>query len=450
MAHRSPSLWIYAAAIFVATTADAGGSGICYDSFQAIGNVDAHFTFLKGKFGAVRTYQTSVANQVNLIDAAAKAGLQVAAGVWLRGPIAFEDDLKAAVDGVKRHPTNVMAVYVGNEDLDHGWSAEQVVDKIRVVRAAFAAQGLGNVPIGTVQTDGQFLANPDLAAACDVVGVNIYPFFDSSAFSMLFPVDNLDKRYAAMVRTFGQKVRLTETGWPSAGISQGNYVSSRANARQYFKDYEVWVAGLTGASSQWPFYFQFADVPAKGGFEAHFGLSVDGASWKFDVVPTTTPAPTTTTPPPTTTTTTPKPTTTTPKPTTTTLAPTTAPITGGAAGNSSRAPTAAAAEFPSGGNGSSAATTTLEPTNSPLSNANGVQDSSENVMLANTAESKTTSGSSGAAAGWSILGIVGGLVVGFVAIRKYRQYLDKKDRDVGRDASGRTFMTYQSGEVAIL
>ncbi|KAF0775295.1 hypothetical protein AaE_001004, partial [Aphanomyces astaci] len=179
MAHRSPSLWIYAAAIFVATTADAGGSGICYDSFQAIGNVDAHFTFLKGKFGAVR--------------------LQVAAGVWLRGPIAFEDDLKAAVDGVKRHPTNVMAVYVGNEDLDHGWSAEQVVDKIRVVRAAFAAQGLGNVPIGTVQTDGQFLANPDLAAACDVVGVNIYPFFDSSAFSMLFPVDNLDKRYAAMV-----------------------------------------------------------------------------------------------------------------------------------------------------------------------------------------------------------------------------------------------------------
>ncbi|ETW06916.1 hypothetical protein H310_03030 [Aphanomyces invadans] len=442
--------WWFVAAAVIATSTDAA-SGICYDSFQAIGNVDAHFAFLKQKFGAVRTYQTSVANQLNLIDAAATAGLQVAAGIWLRGPIAFEDDLKAAVDGAKRHPNNVVAVYVGNEDLDHNWSASQIADKIRVVRAAFAAQGLGRIPIGTVQTDGQFLANPDLVAVCDVVGVNIYPFFDASAFSMMFPVDNLDKRYAAMVRTFGQKVRLTETGWPSAGITQGNYVSSRANAAQYFKDYEAWVDKLTGETSQWPFYFQFADVPAKVGFEGHFGLSVDGASWKFDVIPTTTPAPTTTTPPPTTTT--PKPTTTTPKPTTTMASTSTVSPAANAANGS---PKSAAANLPNGAGADSSGnpSPTVLPNDAPpapAANGNLGGGSKENTVEAITADAKSsTSTSSGAAAGWSVFGIVAGLVVGFVAIRKYRQYLNKKDRDVCTDASGQTFMTYQRGEVAIL
>ncbi|CAK4807939.1 unnamed protein product [Aphanomyces euteiches] len=261
-------------------------SGVCYDSFQAIGNVDAHFSFLKRVFGAVRTYQTSVANQVNLIDSAAKAGLKIAAGIWLRGPIAFADDLQATIDGTKRNPNSVLSIYVGNEDLDNGWNVTQVIDKIKAVKTAFAAAGLANIPIGTVQTDAQMIAHPELGAVCDVVGVNIYPFFEPAP--MDSPIDSLDRRYSAMKAAHGSKIRLTETGWPTADASFLKYIADTPSARQYFKGYQAWAARAITTES---FYFQFADVPPKGGYEAHFGLSADSISWKFDVEPTVAPTP---------------------------------------------------------------------------------------------------------------------------------------------------------------
>ncbi|KAF0689664.1 Aste57867_18901 [Aphanomyces stellatus] len=386
--------------------------GVCYDSFNAVGNVDRHFAFLKAKFTAVRTYQTSVGGALNLIDAAAKAGLQIAAGVWLRGDDAmFAADVAAVVAGTRRHPTAVTAIFVGNEDIFNGVNASTVIAKIAAVRGAFAAAGVAPPPIGSVETDGHFLANPALAAACDIIGVNIYPFFSPFVTTTTNRIADLDKRYAAVVQAYGAaRIRITETGWPSEGSAYMNHFSNLASARDYYHEFDTWVAPRGDGH----YYFQFHDVPYKGNYEAHFGLSTDGASWKFDVLPTPapTPAPTTTTPAPTTTTAT-------PTTTLTTVAPTTTNSPAGAP---------------------PPATTTGHKDDSPHADeataSGGTTAAGTKAMATDTTSTSTATGVS-----LGLVGVFAASITGFVV---YRRRLARHSRNMVTDPSGCQLMTYRN------
>jgi hypothetical protein len=106
----------------------------------------------------------------------------------------------------------------------------------------------------------------------------------------MFPIRDLTARFDALTARYGKgKIKLTETGWPSEGVAYGERICSIANEQSYFNQYVEWAKSLSGEDC--PFYFQFQDTPYKDGFEAHFGLSENGISWKFDILPT--PAPTT-------------------------------------------------------------------------------------------------------------------------------------------------------------
>ncbi|OQS00450.1 glycoside hydrolase [Achlya hypogyna] len=255
----------------------AATSGVCYDTYN-VSFVDAHFATIKERFGAVRTFQT-LANGVNTIDAAAKAGLKIAAGVWIRSN--YSADLQAAVDGARRHPEAVLGIFIGNEDLFHNvMSVANVSSAVTAAKTLLRQAGVGQIPVGSVQMDGDWARAPELAAACDIIGVNIYPFFGGAPVSWTHPVLDLDARFSALQKRYGDKVLLTETGWPHAGGNNGPHISSRLNAIAYYQAYERWVAkGHGGASS---FYFMFHDNPAKGGFEANFGLAAPDGRWKFD------------------------------------------------------------------------------------------------------------------------------------------------------------------------
>ncbi|RHY21845.1 hypothetical protein DYB36_014143, partial [Aphanomyces astaci] len=273
----------------VASTGAGACSGVAYDSYQA-GSADQHFAVIKSKFSNVRTYQTLVEGtsrgSVNLIDAGAKAGLGMACGLWNRmGDEFFKRDLEALVDGIKRNPGTCQQVYVGNEDLVSGFSKAILLSRIWATKSALKAAGL-NVPVGTVETDATMKnpSNDDLAAACDVIGINVYPYSTDAN------IDQLTTRFNEVASKYPGRVHLTETGWPS----EGNYKATFDKAKKYFFDYQEWKKTNGG---ECPYYFQFHDVSVKHGDECHFGLSADGATWKFDVAPApATPAPTTAAP----------------------------------------------------------------------------------------------------------------------------------------------------------
>ncbi|OQS06781.1 glycoside hydrolase [Thraustotheca clavata] len=251
--------------------------GICYDNYQ-IEAIHNHFQMIKQRFGAVRTFQT-LNKGVNAVDAAAKAGLKIAAGVWIRANN-YKADLDAAIDGARRHPDTVHAIFIGNEDLlGNAVSIDFVVLKVQEAKDKLKQAGL-KIKIGSVQTDGDWMRAPQLAAICDILGVNIYPFFGGSSVSASNPIQDLDARWNTVKQQYGDKVLLTETGWPNDGGNYGAHVSNQANAQAYFQAFKHWVQQGNGGSI--PYYFMFHDNPSKHGFERYFGLADTSAHWKYD------------------------------------------------------------------------------------------------------------------------------------------------------------------------
>ncbi|KAJ0392098.1 hypothetical protein P43SY_012118 [Pythium insidiosum] len=358
-----------AAAVSALSAVDAAlPAGVCYspfhspDYFNRPSDVEEllrrDFRDIAQHFSAVRTYHAQFYGK-NVVHAAKDAGLRIAIGIQMLGPNGgtyayLDQDVDAAITAAKTAPGSVLAIYAGNENLRNGaWgsqSADQIIEVIRRVKGALRGTAGEHVPVGTVQRINEWLESPDagrLAAECDVVGANIYPFFTPEGEKNM--KDALDRQWKHFAARFPGKARLTETGWPSQGSQspQGNSPSGN-NAQAYMDAFTQWIGETP---SQSPFYFMMYDDASVHGpdFEKFFGVAADtgklkvrisggGAVEKRDhdeetpapptAAPTETPAATTpapTTPEPTT----PEPTTpepTTPQPTTpepTTPAPTT-------------------------------------------------------------------------------------------------------------------------------
>ncbi|CAK4120947.1 unnamed protein product [Aphanomyces euteiches] len=239
------------------------------------GQIEDDFRAIAQHFGGVRTFLTHV-GPVNTIDVAAKVGIKIAVGVPLEPKQLFDSNVEAAIDGAKSHPDTLDAVYVGNEELLGGMPEAQLVHAIRQAKQRLVDAGLTNVSVGTVQTDGSFLEHPQVADACDVMGVNIHPFFSEGP-----PAANFRARWQVIKSKFSSKARLTETGWPSAGgRSPTGQTADLAVATAFFKDFQAW---HDQEKTELPYWFMFQDVPSKGGYETYFGLSTVDGKWKVNL-----------------------------------------------------------------------------------------------------------------------------------------------------------------------
>ncbi|KAF0700079.1 Aste57867_9358 [Aphanomyces stellatus] len=268
------------------TSASVGGSNgemsVCYDSWDSwtAGKIEVHFAKIKERFTGVRTYQTRGLR--NHIDAAADAGLTIYAGVWIKDKN-WEDDMRAAVAGAKNHPSSVKAIMVGNEEIFDGkWDQWFVMDKVKKMKQMLADAGLGFIKVGSVQTDGDWLTKAgDLANIVDVVGVNIHPFFGASDNAKYNPIEDLKARWNAMTGRYGNKVLLTETGWPTHGSTWNGHVPSMDTAQKYVTQVGQWANAGNGGDA--PAHFMYHDNPTKwADYEKAFGLAWSTGDWKFD------------------------------------------------------------------------------------------------------------------------------------------------------------------------
>ena len=197
---------------------------------------------------------------------ARELGLKTMVGAWI-GPDAARN--RAELDGLialaREGLVDIAAV--GNEVLlREEMDDDALIALLDEVRAA--APG---VPVATVDAYFLFVAHPRVAAACDLLPVNCYPFWEG------VPLERAVPYAEEMVRRVRQlepdkPVLIAETGWPSAGRAVGGAEPSLRNMALYLHEVLLWTAeqGLP------LFWFSGFDEAWKAGPEGdcgpHWGL----------------------------------------------------------------------------------------------------------------------------------------------------------------------------------
>jgi exo-beta-1,3-glucanase (GH17 family) len=179
----------------------------------------------------------------------------------------------------------VEGIVVGNECLAgepeacrQPVSTEQLIGDVGYVRQGLNGPARSRVRVTTAMSMLAAVKHHEtqgrrVAEHCDVVMVNIYPFFDrvtvADAVGTVFPValQHVSRLYAYT----GKRLMVGETGWPSAGPANGAAVPGGENQAHYLRGLSRY-AKSNGASV---FLFEMFDEPWKSAVEsvgAHWGL----------------------------------------------------------------------------------------------------------------------------------------------------------------------------------
>ncbi|KAF1780341.1 Glycoside hydrolase superfamily [Phytophthora cactorum] len=291
-------------------SAQVDANGVCYDpdhtSGKSASTVQADMKTIAGAgFSSVRTYISKFGN-TEMGPIITGAGLTAVLGVPYPQSD-YQEQMEAAISAA--NAGGVYAIMVGNENLAGASSVPSgMIDVINQIKSRVSCK------VGTVQRNTEVIGYQsisgwsELVSACDVLGVNVHPFFNPAT-TADGAIDVVDKQWQTMMSNFGDKLLLTETGWPSSGSVSGN-TGSLAGEQTFYS-----------ALSE-KFYFQFFDVPSKPeAYEQTFGLYTADSQSKFTMSQQQSPSTSTSQQQPATTPAAPAPTTASPTPTTAAPAP---------------------------------------------------------------------------------------------------------------------------------
>ncbi|GLD94058.1 hypothetical protein PINS_up002669 [Pythium insidiosum] len=261
-----------------------GQQALRLDALRA--SMDADFALMAQHVTHVRTFYSQYFG-INVAEIAARHGLKLYLGIFMTTEAWGSTEIDAAVDAVKRFPDTVEAILVGNENLHKGVSAAAILSVVAQIKSRLGASA-ARVQFGTVQRITEYMASGmdgetrALEANLDVLGVNIYPFFDRN-YDATQPTALLDTLWNAMARKFApHKMRLTETGFPTAGgasTEAPNVIAGLDASVAYYEAVKRWSPAVATPKFWFSMFDRRPDDNSMGiEVEKHFGFFThDGA-----------------------------------------------------------------------------------------------------------------------------------------------------------------------------
>ena len=209
----------------------------------------------------VRTFSCTQGNELTP-KVAREKGLKTLVGAWISNDKARnEREIQALVQLAEAGLVDIAAV--GNEVLQRNEASEAEIGAyLRRVRELLPK----HIPLGYVDAYYHFLDKPELVAACDVLLINCYPFWEGA--DNAHALQYMQRMYALTQAVAGnKKVIITETGWPSNGQNVEGAQPSAENAMKYFLNAQQW-AQTDGVEL---FYFSSFDESWKLHHEGEVG-----------------------------------------------------------------------------------------------------------------------------------------------------------------------------------
>ncbi len=222
------------------TTTPLKFRGICYSPFRTgqtpaggpyptTKQIGEDLKLLKGVTFNILTFSCKdTLGQIPKMAGAQK--LTVILGIWLGRDLAENQaEIARGIKAAKN--ASVAGVMVGSEVLLRDDLTEsQLIEYINQVKSQVKA------PVGAAETWSNWLNHPNLAAAADFLLVNIYPYWESQPIAVAAAY--VISRYQQVADANpGKAAIIGETGWPTAGETQGPAVPGEAQQVQFLRDF---------------------------------------------------------------------------------------------------------------------------------------------------------------------------------------------------------------------
>ncbi|EGZ30381.1 hypothetical protein PHYSODRAFT_553409 [Phytophthora sojae] len=244
--------------------------------------IDADMELIAQSFTHVRTFYSQFYG-VGVAQYAAAHGIKLHLGVYMTDESWQQEQIDSAVAAVQDYPGTVEAILIGNENMYTGTTASEIIAIATSIKETLGSAADG-ILFGTVQRSTEYLDSSyddqinQLSESLDILGVNIYPYFDNS-YDSSEPTALLDSVWDAIAAKYSvSKMLLCETGFPTAGdpsTLSPDVTPSLDSSVQYFEAVVSWVP--TGAETSLKFWFDFFDrrsddTSVDVELERHFGI----------------------------------------------------------------------------------------------------------------------------------------------------------------------------------
>lgn len=229
---------------------------------------------LPNNINGARLFYSHVCDSLaNAVPQAIKQGKQILVGLD-DDDDNFSNEKGALLSAIADHGWDwIVAISVGSESLYRGdITASDLTGKIQDVRGmleALSGYPSGGIEVGHVDTTNAWYddSNDAVIRACDFIGVDVYPYFQSEDNNAISNAGNLFKdavsqsKSAVAAAGGTASVWITETGWPVNGAQNGNAVAGVSNAASYFQQVACQMFGTMNM-----FWFQYQDWYADPSF----------------------------------------------------------------------------------------------------------------------------------------------------------------------------------------